>query len=65
MLLSVLIYLSHLSIVCSGIFEAATQAADSLHDELPGKVVLHGSGGEKHGHISPIMSLNRSSNVST
>jgi hypothetical protein len=45
-----LISLSHLSIVGPGIFEAATKAADSLHDNLPGEVVLHGSGG---GDISP------------
>lgn len=34
---------SHLSVTGPGIFETATQAVNSVDDELPGEVVLHSS----------------------
>lgn len=33
----------HLSVACSGVFEATTQAVNSVDDQLPGEVVLHRS----------------------
>ena len=36
--------MAYLPITGSGIFETATQAVESVNDELPNEVILHGSG---------------------